>query len=95
MVAAPAPVAVPGPPRRPDQRRPPERAGDVANWLHNLAFFSAHDFVRFNEDWFWREYEQFCRRDPDFDCWGYKERFDRIIAGNEQGADTPHPPRPD
>lgn len=31
------------------------RAGVIADWLHNLALFSALDFERFDEDWFWRE----------------------------------------
>jgi hypothetical protein len=77
--------------RWPSLVRAARRAGDVADWLHNLAFFTAHDLVGFSEEWFWREYEQFCRRDPDFDRWGYKDRFDRMIAENERGADAPRP----
>ncbi len=32
--------------------------GAIAEWLHNLGQFSANDFVRFDEDWFWKEYDQ-------------------------------------
>ena len=34
------------------------RAGAVADWLHNLAAHSAHDFDEFKEDWFWDQYER-------------------------------------
>lgn len=30
-------------------------AGDVANWMHNLALYSAIDFDGFDEDAFWTE----------------------------------------
>jgi hypothetical protein len=32
-------------------------AGIIADWLHNLAYYSARDFVGFDEVWFWKEYE--------------------------------------
>ena len=30
-------------------------AGELADWLHNLAAFSVRDFAGFNEEHFWRE----------------------------------------
>ncbi|WP_139255230.1 hypothetical protein [Hymenobacter psychrophilus] len=36
----------------------------VANWLHNLAFYSALDFEGFQEDWFWMEYAEFRQEFP-------------------------------
>ena len=41
------------------QLRLHQRAGEIADWLHNLAQFSALDFEGFDEDWFWREFRQF------------------------------------
>lgn len=35
------------------------RAGRLANWLHNLALSSSHDFIGFDEDEFWRKYKRF------------------------------------
>jgi hypothetical protein len=31
--------------------------GVVADWLHNLAIYSAGDFKGFDEEWFWQEHE--------------------------------------
>ena len=39
-------------------------AGEIANWLHNLASFAASDFDHFSEEWFWRDYEELLRRRP-------------------------------
>lgn len=41
-------------------------AGEVADWLHNLAFYAARDFERFNEAWFWQECRRLGRRFPEF-----------------------------
>lgn len=40
------------------ERRRIRSAGRLANWLHNLALFSAIDFVGFDEDTFWSELEE-------------------------------------
>ncbi len=40
------------------------RAGEIADWLHNLAFFSMLDFEGFGEDWFWQDYQRLCERYP-------------------------------
>ena len=57
------------------------RAGAVADWLHNLAMFSAHDFEGFDEQWFWREHEHFERKNPEYDLSEYKRVFERVLAG--------------
>lgn len=44
------------------QYRRSRLAGALADWLHNLALFSALDFEGFSEDWFWRETDLFERR---------------------------------
>ncbi|MBT9391919.1 hypothetical protein KLP40_01980 [Hymenobacter sp. NST-14] len=36
----------------------------VAQWLHNLAMYSAIDFKGFQEDWFWKEYAVFRQAFP-------------------------------
>jgi hypothetical protein len=35
-------------------------AGAIADWLHNLAMFSARDFRGFDEQLFWKEFETIC-----------------------------------
>jgi hypothetical protein len=57
------------------------RAGAVANWLHNLSLYSAHDFEGFNEQWFWQEYETLNERNPDYRLSSFKEVFERVLAG--------------
>jgi hypothetical protein len=34
------------------------RAGTIADWLHNLALYSAIDFARFDEDRFWHKLDR-------------------------------------
>ncbi len=51
------------------------QAAALADWLHNLALFSALEFDHFDEVWFWREYERVVARRPDLKR--YKEVFDR------------------
>jgi hypothetical protein len=58
-----------------------QRAGAIAGWLHNLALYSAVDFDRFNEEWFWDEIERRRRQDPQFHLEHYREMFDREMAG--------------
>lgn len=38
--------------------------GELADCLHNLALFSALDFVHFEEKWFRRDVEQFLSKNP-------------------------------
>jgi hypothetical protein len=41
------------------------RAGDIANWLENLAGFSSDEFEGFDEDRFWREHAKVSDSFPD------------------------------
>ena len=51
----------------------------LADWLHNLAFFSAADFEHFDEAKFWGEYD---RLRPRFARHGtrYREAFERELV---------------
>jgi hypothetical protein len=40
------------------ERKRIRSAGEVADWLHNLALFSAIDFSGFDEDIFWSDLER-------------------------------------
>ncbi len=37
----------------------------IADWLHNLANYSASDFKEFNEDWFWEEFSRIVVKFPE------------------------------
>jgi hypothetical protein len=56
-------------------------AGGIADWLHNLAAYSSRDFSRFDEEWFWKEHQDICRRFPRFQLERYREIFDECLAG--------------
>ncbi len=51
------------------------QAGALADWLHNLAYYSQVHFQRFDEERFWREYEGFKSDFPQYRG-DYKELFD-------------------
>jgi hypothetical protein len=55
-------------------------AGAIADWLHNLALYSAHDFRVFNEEWFWRDFETARSRYPEFGLDRYRERFEQYAS---------------
>ena len=55
-------------------------AGAVADWLHNLASYSANDFERFDEEWFWREHSHLCARFPGGDLEHYRRAYDRRLS---------------
>lgn len=57
------------------------RAGVIADWLHNLALFSALDFEGFDEEWFWRDFRSYEEMHPDFQLSWYKDVFDRELSG--------------
>ena len=63
------------------------KAGALAECLHNLAHYSANDFVSFNEDWFWSEWESYAQRflivPGDWD--DLRHRFNGYLADLEQG----------
>ncbi|HUO10510.1 MAG TPA: hypothetical protein VM008_19555 [Phycisphaerae bacterium] len=52
----------------------------VAYWLHNLAKYSADDFVGFNESAFWGQHEFFKAKSPIPERFGsYRSAFDRSL----------------
>jgi hypothetical protein len=53
-----------------------KRAGALADWLHNLALYSALDFEGFDEAWFWRDHDSICSRNPDLAIEGYRRLFE-------------------
>jgi hypothetical protein len=55
-------------------------AGELADCLHNLALFSALDFNRFEEDWFWRQVQGLADRYPDFEVSRYRRIFEQFLA---------------
>jgi hypothetical protein len=50
-------------------------AGAIADWLHNLAHYSAEDFVRFDEEHFWRDNEWFLANYTDERLKWYRVEF--------------------
>ena len=56
-------------------------AGAIAGWLHNLAQFNSLDFARFDQEHFWKEHKDLCRRFPDERLERYREIFDEYLAG--------------
>ena len=60
------------------------RAGDIADWLHNLAAFSSGDFEGFNEEWFWRGLDNLSKQHPDYELMQYKEIFEEWLAELKQ-----------
>jgi hypothetical protein len=57
------------------------RAGVVADWLHNLALFSALDFEGFDEEWFWGEFQKYETKYPAAHLATYKEMFEEELSG--------------
>jgi len=57
------------------------RAGVIADWLHNLAFFAAVDFEHFDEGRFWDSFRHYQDQNPEFQLANYKDVFDKELAG--------------
>ena len=55
-------------------------AGAVADWLHNLAHFSALDFQHFDEARFWREFESLMSRYPEVVDQRLRWAFDHAMS---------------
>ena len=56
-------------------------AGAVADWLHNLANYSACEFEGFDEDWFWKEHAEM--QDRLRGSWfNYRALFERSLQEN-------------
>jgi hypothetical protein len=54
-------------------------AGATADWLHNLAMFSAADFQGFDEHWFWKAFEEMNRRHR---IGNYRNLFDEMLKND-------------
>jgi hypothetical protein len=65
-----------------------KRAAEIADWLHNLARYSAVDFRGFVEEWFWTELTNRDRRHPHYGLQSYRAHFDRCLAASG-GASAP------
>lgn len=48
--------------------------GELADWLHNLAHYSAMDFENFDEHLFWRDFENFKSKFSNFDLNHWSEK---------------------
>lgn len=59
-------------------------AGAIADWLHNLALYSALNFQGFKEDWFWRDFERVNKQFPEFGLERYRAKFDQYLATPEE-----------
>ena len=55
--------------------------------MHNLAAFSAYDFERFDEEWFWRDYEHFSICHPAREWFDFKREFERVLAEHTARSD--------
>jgi hypothetical protein len=63
------------------------RAGAVADWLHNLALFSALELVGFDEERFWHDYRWLSELYPEIELLGYRAEFEREL-GESSGQET-------
>jgi hypothetical protein len=61
-------------------------AGAVADWLHNLALYSAGDFNGFDEERFWREFKGMSKRLTTVDFTHYRTTFERRLSELRDGA---------
>lgn len=61
-------------------------AGAVANWLHNLALYSALNFQRFDEARFWLDFERVRSLFPEFGLEYYRAEFDRYASPPAPGS---------
>src|SRR4051812_22921992 len=63
-------------------------SGAVAEWLHNIAHFSANDFAGFEETWFWSEYDGMRAKHGSLWRYDYRKIFDEHLAGLQKKTDT-------
>lgn len=59
-------------------------AGAIADWLHNLAMFSATDFKGFDESRFWRELQEMDQRHPEYELLRYQGAFEAHLAESQR-----------
>lgn len=50
----------------------------LTEWVHNLAYFSAEEFMGFKTDIFWTDYEKICATYPE------AEKFHRIFKEDQR-----------
>jgi len=65
------------------QYRRSRTAGAIADWLHNLAKYSACDFRGFSAEAIWQEYDGLCQRFEQFGPNGfhnYRQRYEEQMA---------------
>ena len=65
-----------------DMRRARE-LGELADWLHNMAYFSHCDFQNFDEQIFWREFDRLRIRRPELAR--YRDHFEMALRKSETG----------
>lgn len=58
-------------------------AGGIAEWLHNLAIYSALDFARFDEGRFWQDYQWLLDQYPRSGLERYRAEFERQTSSVE------------
>lgn len=64
-----------------EKRNCQERANlclDLTEWTHNLAYFSAEEFMGFKTDIFWTDYEKICATYPE------AEKFHRLFKEDQR-----------
>ena len=74
------------------ERRRIKCAGVIADWLHNLAQHSAHNFERFDEERFWHDFDYAHSRCPEFGLERYRQRFETML-GETTESQSPDLPR--
>jgi hypothetical protein len=62
------------------------RAGAIADWVPNLALFSALDFRHFDEGRFWRDFETLRKRHPEDDLEYYRRVFERALSEADRAS---------
>ncbi|WP_165222429.1 hypothetical protein [Aquisphaera insulae] len=56
------------------------RAGEIADWVHNLALFSALDFRSFDEERFWADFDSLQKRHSEIDLGYYNQIFEKALS---------------
>jgi hypothetical protein len=66
-----------------------QRSGAIADWMHNLALFSALDFDHFDEDRFWRDFEHLQEQYPNSGLEVYHRVFEERLAAASRESSGP------
>jgi len=61
------------------QRRQILASGEIAEWLHNAAAFSAYDFVGFSEERFWKEHDRLIAECPEEAALNFRQVFENRL----------------